>query len=480
VKWINDIEKPHFLPVDPTLHWANPNKLKPTGSYPAFPNLDPNTQSDVPIVTHIHGLEVTSGSDGAPEAWFTKSGVTGPDLVRDKPDEPQWWAFANYPNSQPGTTLWYHDHALGITRLNVYAGLAGMYIIRDPNNPIEKLLPAGKYEMPLVIQDKSFNPDGTLVYTTTGISPHPYWSSFFNGDTFVVNGKVWPDMKVERTRYRFRMLNGSNMRTFNLALTGAKEFTVIGSDGGFLAEPTNAATLSLAPGERADVLIDFSTAEADSKIFLSSDGDEIVRFSVSTTKAETPQALPAKLNTLEELTPDVKKKRTVTLTSGPDGAYLMDGQTFHGSVTEKPRIGTTEDWDIVNISGDDHPMHLHLVQFRVLSKEEVDGYSAAWITANGDTLPLQNPTQNPDADDFLTGKSVPLTATETGWKDTVVAPSGYVTRIRVRWAPQENELTPKPGTNPFPFSPLGAPGYVWHCHMLEHEDNDMMRRLMVE
>jgi spore coat protein A len=170
VQWINEIRAPHMLPIDPTLHWANPKDLPaPKGPFDNFPPSIDEVQSPVPIVTHVHGLEVDSNSDGSPEAWFIATGKQGPKYNRAHP-------FSDYPNSQPGTTLWYHDHALGITRLNVYAGLAGMYIIRDPKNEIEKdvsALPDRAHEMPLVIQDKTFNSDGTLSYTSSPSEQHP-------------------------------------------------------------------------------------------------------------------------------------------------------------------------------------------------------------------------------------------------------------------------------------------------------------------
>jgi len=477
VEWVNEIGIPHPLPVDPTLHWANPNDLPaPTGPFDKFPPSIPEMQSPVPVVTHVHGLEVDSHSDGSPEAWFTATGVKGPKYNHAHP-------FSDYPNSQPGTTLWYHDHALGITRLNVYAGLAGMYIIRDPKNQIENpasgvsALPDKAHEMPLVIQDKTFNKDGSLYYTSSPSEKHPYWVSYHGGEFNVVNGKVWPEMTVERTRYRFRVLNASNSRSYDFSLPDNHRFTVIGSDGGFLARATVAERLKLAPGERADVLLDFSTLKPGESIILSGDGQDVVKFKVAV-GAKDPEALPAlpeTLNTLVELSSAAT--RTVTMLPAPDDGFLLDGQSFHSKVSEKPVVGTTEDWDIVNISGMPHPIHLHLVQFRVISRKTLSSkYAEAWTEQNGSTLPLNKPTVNPDAEAYLTGDSTPIEGADTGWKDTVVAPPDQVTRIRVRWAPQD-ATNVVPGNNPFLFDPTLGPGYVWHCHMLEHEDNDMMRPL---
>ncbi|HET9959248.1 MAG TPA: multicopper oxidase domain-containing protein [Polyangiaceae bacterium] len=485
VEWVNEITTPHFLPVDPTLHWANPNELpSPTSPFLEFPEGYPQAQSNVPYVTHLHGLEVASSSDGNPEAWYTASGTQGPKYDRNVYD---------YPNSQPATALWYHDHTLGMTRLNVYAGLAGMYIIRDPRDPVANpttgvtALPDAAHEMPLVIQDKSFNSDGTLAYPNAGFSPeHPYWTSGFDGNTNVVNGKVWPEMKVERTRYRFRVLNGANTRYYNLSLSNGQPLIVIGSDGGYLEKPVEAPTLLLAPGERADVLVDFSNLEPGQELILKNDSPdqlgEVVRFTVpaDAPKLAAPPPLPESLNEIPELTTNVPK-RTVTLHSAPDGSYLLDGQMFDSAVSETPKIGATEDWDIVNLTYLDHPIHLHLVQFRLVQRQGLDDakYTEAWTALNDSALPLHQPTVKLDVDPYLVGTPTPPTATEAGWKDTVVAPGMSVTRIRVRWAPQEAPMTTAPGTNAFAFDPTEGPGYVWHCHMLEHEDNEMMRPLRV-
>ena len=497
VKWLNEIGIPHLFSVDPTLHWANPNGVPaPDGPFEAnYPTIA-DAQSPVPVVTHVHGLEVGSASDGTPEAWFTATGKKGPQFLSE---------FSNYPNSQPATTLWYHDHVLGITRLNVYAGLAGMYVIRDPKSEIEKLpgLPDRAHEMPLVIQDKIFKADGSLVYPDQNSPQHPYWSMSFGGDTFVVNGKVWPSMNVDRTRYRFRMLNGANNRTFTLALQAPPaqgveaaapalpKLTVIGSDGGYLSAPAEVGFVKLAPGERADVLIDFSDLDVGQSVILSNEGEDVVRFTANPLVV-TPPPLPKALDTaMVELKPDVAK-RTVTLNAATDGGFLLNGQMYDSKVSELPVLGSTEDWDIVNLSGEPHPIHLHLVQFRIKQRRQlkVDGYLQAWNTENdGGALPLMHATVNPDADAYLVDESemddyaketAKILAPESGWKDTIVAPGGFVTRIRVRWAPQEAPASTKAHDDLFAkFDATKDFGYLWHCHMLEHEDNEMMRPLQL-
>ncbi len=483
VTWINDIETEHLFAVDPTLHWANPRGYDdpPTGPFTVSPPIESRWQTPVPIVTHVHGLEVASASDGAPEAWFTREWAIVGSQFENK--------TAQYPNAQPATTLWYHDHALGITRLNVYAGLAGMYVIRDEDDAIASKLPDRAHEMPLVIQDRSFNSDGSLNYPVEASEHHPYWSSFFFGDTMLVNGKVWPKMTVGRTRYRFRVLNGANSRSFNLALSKSLPLTVIGSDGGYLEAPADTQTLKLAPGERADVVIDFSSLDAGQSVILQSDGEDVVKFEVpatadapkepacllaagsGATAPRAPLCFPAGLSH-NQLASKPTTTRTVTLIEAPGHGLLLNGQTFDGEVSEKPQLGTTEDWDIVNTMPSDHPMHLHLVQFKLLERRSItEDYLRQWNVDNGTELPLHHAPSNPKVDSFVTGEPLPIEVAESGWKDTVVVPGNSVTRIRVRWAPQDSDE--------FPFDPTKGPGYVWHCHMLEHEDNEMMRPLVV-
>jgi FtsP/CotA-like multicopper oxidase with cupredoxin domain len=251
VKWKNKLSSPHPLPVDPTLHWADPNNLGMV-MCPClpFPPGYEKAQYPVPIVTHLHGGEVPSAFDGHPDAWFTylhnfssSKGKprTGPAYITDK---------YTYPNAQEPTTLWYHDHTLGITRLNVVMGLAGFYLLRDRHDPIADSLPSKKYEIPLVLQDRTFNSDGTFFFPNVGVNPdiHPYWVPEFFGDTIMVNGLVWPNLNVEPTKYRFRLLNGSNARFYTLSLSNGQTFTQIGTDGGYLPMPVTLSELILSPG----------------------------------------------------------------------------------------------------------------------------------------------------------------------------------------------------------------------------------------
>ena len=211
MRWTNNLDGiVHPLPVDQTLHWADPLK---TGHSMA------RYTGPIPTVTHVHGAEVEPASDGGPNSWFTPGfNKTGAD----------WSQITyNYDNGQPASTIWYHDHALGITGLNVYMGLAGFYLIRDPGKE-PATLPAGKYEIPIVIQDRMFNTDGSFAFPSVGINPtvHPYWVPEFFGDTIVVNGKVWPYLNVEPRKYRFRLLNGSNARFYNLGACRRTDFKI--------------------------------------------------------------------------------------------------------------------------------------------------------------------------------------------------------------------------------------------------------------
>jgi len=217
VTWRNLITTPLQFAVDPTLHWANPTNTPmpvPDPQFPTFPPGYPWAQSPVPLVTHLHGGEVPPVSDGGPDAWWTNSGIQGPGYSSAVPTSSDS-AVYDYPNINPASTLWYHDHALGITRLNVMSGLAGFYIVRDNDpvtDPVAPLLPTGKYDMPLVFQDRSFLTDGSFNFPSLGVQPavHPYWIPEFFGDTIMVNGLVWPNMDVDQGVYRFRLLDGSN------------------------------------------------------------------------------------------------------------------------------------------------------------------------------------------------------------------------------------------------------------------------------
>lgn len=337
VQWINNLTSPLFLPVDPTIVWANPNSLAiPRPPFPSFPPGFPLAQKPVPIVTHLHGGETPSYFDGHPNAWFTADGRTGMAFTTNK---------YTYLNVQQPTTLWYHDHTMGINRLTLYAGLAGGYMLRDMNDPIASFLPGRENEIPLIIQDRSFNTDGSLFYEQVGDNPsiHPYWVPEFFGNTITVNGKVWPNLNVKPQQYRFRIVNGSNARFYDLKLSNQQKFIQIGSDGGYLPQPVELSSLLISPAERADILIDFSNLGPGTTVILMNTANapfpggtpaapqtvgQIMQFTVTNETVLPPKKLPPILNNMPQLKPTITRTLTLFELEGPNGplAVTLDGQ----------------------------------------------------------------------------------------------------------------------------------------------------------
>lgn len=472
---------PAFPPgFDGTVTAANPNGY--------------NAQSPVPIVPHLHGGETASEYDGHPDAWFTNGNALTGTAFTPGPFE--------YLNNQQAATLWYHDHALGMTRLNVMAGLAGFYLLRDPADPIAPLLPSGQYEIPIAIQDRSFNVDGSFFFPSVGLNPtiHPYWMPEFFGNTIMVNGRVWPNLNVDRTMYRFRLLNGSNARFYTLNFSNKMAFTQIGTEGGYLQAPVTLTSLTIAPGERADILVDFSAIAPGTTIILENKAKtpfpngapadpktvgQIMQFTVPlnaplvtpvatlaqiTAGWSNPTLPPGVFPTLPAASVTNTRILTLNEVMGPAGPIevLLNGQKWHMPIYEMPKVGTTEDWVIVNLTKDTHPIHLHLVQFQLVSRQpfQTKKYLTDWMLING-MPPLMGPTQPLSPVPYLQGKPIGPDLNEMGWKDTVRMNPGEVTTIRVRFTSQD-------GT-PFPFDATAGPGYVWHCHIIDHEDNEMMR-----
>ena len=430
VRWINQLPTRHFLPVDFTVHGANMG------------------EPEVRAAVHLHGGHVPPETDGGPEAWFT----------------PGQAATLWYPNAQHAAPLWYHDHALGITRLNVYAGLAGLYLLRDG---VESRLdlPGGEYEVPLVIQDRMFNSDGSLFYPVSDlpVSPqHPGpWVPEFFGDTILVNGKIWPHLAVEPRRYRFRIYNGSNARFYRLALSSGQPFTLIGAEAGLFEHPVEVTQILLAPAERADVVVDFSSLRGRTLVLTNDanapfpDGDpvnggtaQIMQFRVTKPlNGFDTSEVPAFLRTVPRIpvqsaavVRDISIREFKDEDEEPILAQLGD-RDYDDPVLETPTLGTAEIWRFINTTGDTHPIHLHLVQFQVLDRQPFD------VDTYLNTSPRQI---------VFTGPARAPEATEAGWKDTVQANPGEVTRIIARF----EDLVGR---------------YVYHCHILEHEDNEMMR-----
>ncbi|MCZ7662671.1 MAG: multicopper oxidase [Thermoleophilia bacterium] len=517
---------PHLLPVDPTLHWANPpGGLAGRDARPVFGTAPGPYTGPVPIVTHVHGAHTTEDADGYPEAWYLPNANNIPagfarigtfwDYFNTKYNH--GWEYGDaafkYPNDQRATTLWYHDHTLGMTRLNVYAGPAGFWLIRggpddvvlDSRDGSTAILPGpapgigddplGEYgEIPIVVQDRSFNDDGSLFYPDTREffdefggpyipdSPvSPIWNPEFFGNMMVVNGFTWPYLEVEPRRYRLRLLNGCNSRFLILQFEHpGVEVWQIGAEGGFLPTPVRlndhpypgstggGATVLMALAERADLIVDFSAAAGTSFRLLNLGPDEpfgggeigvdfdpsdpdstgqVMEFRVSGGPVADPTTPPQYLQ-LPAITPlpDAGNTQYVSLNEeayepadAPFAALLGRFDPGAGQptpllwmdpITENPNPGATEEWEMRNFTEDAHPIHVHQVQFEVMGREAIGGGPS--VAGTNDPLPW-----------------------ETGFKDTVISYPGEITRIKAKF---------------------DIPGfYVWHCHIVEHEDNEMMR-----
>jgi spore coat protein A len=463
VNWHNKLPQSrnldsHLLPVDMSLHMAHPAK------------------GGIPTVAHLHGGHTESASDGLPEQWFTQGwSETGPYFAQQT---------FNYDNDQQAATLWYHDHALGITRLNVYAGLAGFYLLRDENEiglMNDGVLPSGPYEREIVIQDRMFTADGQLFIPTTDPelppgAPDPSIIAEFFGDFILVNGVAWPKLDVEPRKYRFRMLNGSDSRFYVLRFDNGHEFLQIGTDNGLLRNAVELTQLLLAPGERADLVVDFSDCEGEDLLLQNLGPDEpfkglgigdsadsqttgqVMKFCINLPISQDPDATVKKGTSLNKIKfpRKVDQTRQLVLFEGEDEfgrlrpqlGTLADGSLlWDETITENPKKGDTEIWEIYNATEDAHPIHLHLVSFEILDRRQFTGVVEQEVGDLGTKQKLLNPK--------ITGPTKQPEPNERGLKDTAVMLPGQVTRIKAK------------------FDRLGR--YVWHCHILSHEDHEMMR-----
>ncbi len=413
IEWVNTLPGAHFLPIDRTIHGAESDK------------------PEVRTVVHLHGAKTGPASDGYPEDWIV----------------PGKSSLYFYPNQQDAAMLWYHDHALGINRLNVYAGLLGTFFIRDSVEDALNL-PRGKYELPLILYDRLLTREGQLLYP---VSPDPQspWVPEVFGNAILVNGKLFPYLEVEPRKYRFRVLNGSNARIYHLSLTrenSAEElpFHQIGTDQGLLPAPVPLTRLDIAPGERADLVMDFREF-GGAQLILKSDAYVVMQFRVASGKVNDASSLPSALRSVPKITESqVVQTRLLTLDeyvnkAGNSAMLLLNATHWKAPVTERPMLGSTEVWTLINPTNDTHPIHLHLVRFQILDRQTYE----PWLFQTKRQLHFLGSAELPEPN-------------EAGWKDTVQAHSRMVTRIIV------------------PFE--GFTGrYVWHCHILEHEDNEMMR-----
>jgi spore coat protein A len=451
---------PHLLPIDRSIDWAFGN--------------DPNWQNyGVPVVTHVHGGHTESASDGLPDQWFTPNfAMKGPGFI--KGDAQPFY----YHNDQEAATIWYHDHALGVTRLNVYAGLAGYYIITDQNEmnlQATNNLPAAPYDLGLAIQDRMFTSSGQLYYPSTpeeeGVSYPSILPEMF-GDFILVNGMTWPVLDVEPRQYRFRLLNGSDSRFYNLFFSSLQPFIQIGSDQGLLRSPFTINQMLIAPGERKDIIIDFSDpALWGQTIILKNNAKtpypkgtptdpqttgRIMAFRVNKPlNANYPlTTLPATLRSpIVPLQTNLAPRKLILFEAEDEYGRLMPilGTTddgilgFHDPLTENPALNSTEIWEMYNETVDAHPIHLHLVSMQLISRQK---FNAKINEENGKPTDIR-----------LIGQPQYPALDEQGWKDTWVMMPGEVTRVIAKFD--------RPGL------------YVWHCHILSHEEHDMMRPFFV-
>jgi len=412
VEWVNELPDTHFLPIDHSIHGAEPDKPAVRG------------------VVHLHGGKTPAKSDGYPENWIV----------------PGKSALYHYPNRQDAAMLWYHDHALGINRLNVFAGLMGLFFVRDEFEDALNL-PRGKYEIPLVIYDRIFDLDAQLFYPVSD-DPKSPWTAEVFGDATLVNGKLFPYLEVEPRKYRLRVLNAANGRNFLLSLSNGhpanETLHQIGTDQGLLPAPGPLQRVPLSPGERTDLIVDFSGMAGASPI-LKNDNRNLMQFRVSQSGTRDTSSIPQILRPVPKIAESsAVKTRWLTLVEIDDLVQrpvkmLLNNTEWHKPVTESPVLDSVEIWNLVNLIDDPHPIHLHLVRFQVLDRRAFN-VNAYWAT--GEVK--------------YTGPVVLPEPGEAGWKDTVRADGRMVTRIIIRFE--------------------GFTGrYVWHCHILEHEDNEMMR-----
>ncbi|CAM4217412.1 Spore coat protein A [Mycobacterium basiliense] len=518
VEWQNQLpnDAPYLLPIDLTVHI--PDVGDPSGQF--------ITQK--PLVIHLHGGHTVSESDGNPEAWYTRDYQTkGPD----------WTGRTyRYANTQEAAGLWYHDHTVGMTRLNVYAGLAGMYLLKDANEDRmirDRVIPDDDHMIEVVLHDALFDSGGNLYLPgrhgepidpiagkeIVGNWPNPTVFDEFFGTHILANGMAWPKIELTPNRYRLRLLNGSISRTYVLEFANGMEFFQIGSDGGFLNSPVRLTQLVIAPAERMDIIADF-TGHAGQRIVLKNLGPElpfrgyvdpadpehfmklvynagealritdgagglapiadpettglVMRFDIAERNAPADVqagnfgpavSLRAPLRSLPRDNPAVVRQLALfNLRDDMDRTLVLLGSLASGSrfyadeITEVIRQGSTEIWEIYNTTNSAHPIHLHQVQFEIVNRQQFDGVLVHRTqqlmhfpdrTFQGARLELHG----------LRGDPVWPQPNEQGRKDTAIALAGQVTRVIAH------------------FDLVGT--YVWHCHIISHEDYDMMRKFEV-
>ncbi|PAN32021.1 hypothetical protein PAHAL_5G457600 [Panicum hallii] len=463
VTWENHLPDRHILPWDPTVPTAIPRA------------------GGVPTVVHLHGGVHPPRSDGHANAWFTAG-------FRER--GPAWASptYA-YPNAQSPGVLWYHDHALGLTRANLLAGLLGAYVIRNPAVEAPLGLPCGDaFDRVLVLADRSFYADGSIYMNCTGVNPrvHPQWQPEYFGEAVTVNGKAWPFLPVARRRYRFRIINASNARFFNLSLTNGLPFHVVGSDTSYLPRPAAVTHLLVAVAEAFDVVVDFSespTPEAEvvnTAPYPYPDGDapsglsgKVMKFVVAPEKVwDDRSTVPARLlEYVEVAKEEAAQRRYIVMyeyedeaTGSPTHLYI-NGKRLEDPATETPRAGTTEVWEVINLTQDNHPLHLHLATFQAVRARGLVG-----LEEFKRCMERLNDATRCDVGRHAVGEEAAVPEHERTWKNVVKIAPGFMTTVVVKFLMVDTGRT-------YPFDATAEPGYVYHCHILDHEDNAMIRPL---
>ncbi|TXG60449.1 hypothetical protein EZV62_015022 [Acer yangbiense] len=472
VKWKNYLHSKHILPLDRTI-----------------PTAIQEIRKGIPTVVHLHGGIHEPESDGNSNSWFTGG---------FKEKGPTWSKKRyHYRNMQQPGNLWYHDHAMGLTRVNLLAGLIGTYIIRHHDMEAPLRLPKGKkFDRPLMVFDRSFCVDGSIYMNSTGNNPsiHPQWQPEYFGDVIIVNGKAWPRKKVRRRKYRFRIINASNARFFRFFFTNGLQFIHVASDSVYLEKPIVTNETLLAPSEIADVVVDFSKSKSNVAILANNapcpypSGDpvndansKVMKFIVKKKRELDRWRVPSKLIkypssdlSSASQTRYIAMYEYTSATDEPTHLYI-NGKSYDDVVTETPKIGTSEVWNVINLTEDTHPLHIHLGLFVVLKQTmlvKVEEFKEC-MTKFNDAIKCQ-------VSKYARGKKMEVPAHEKGWKNVYKMTPGYVTKILVRFSYIHSNVS-------YSFDATAEPGYAYHCHVcirkpsnvqiLDHEDNVMMRPL---
>ncbi|KAH7516370.1 hypothetical protein FEM48_Zijuj10G0127800 [Ziziphus jujuba var. spinosa] len=464
VTWKNHLPLKHILPWDPTI-----------------PTAIPSNKTGVPTVVHLHGGIDEPASDGNSNSWFTRK-------FRDK--GPTWsHKTYRYRNHQHPGNLWYHDHAMGLTRVNLLAGLIGAYIIRHHEVEAPLGLPNGdEFDRTLLVFDRSFRKDGSIYMNSTGNNPsiHPQWQPEYFGDAIIVNGKAWPRLTVRRRKYRFRIINASNARFFRFFFTNGLRFTHVASDSAYLKRSVVTKDFLLGPSEITDVVVDFSQSKSDS-VILANDatypypsGDpvneangKVMKFVIlNHTELDTSRVPKKLIQYPKAKLSSASRTRYIAMyeyTSDVDEPIhlYLNGKPYEAPVTETPKEGTTEVWNVINLTEDNHPLHIHLGLFVVLNQTELVN-----VEEFKDCMTKLNDADKCRISKYARGKRIVVPAHEKGWKNVFKMRPGSVTQILVRFSYIHSNSS-------YVFDATADPGYVYHCHILDHEDNAMMRPLKI-